>query len=168
MTISESDHTLSPELASRVSAIIASAWTASLATVGNDGPSVCAVFYVYMGDGKFGFKSRRSSEHMKNLSTQSNASLLVFNPDSTYAAKFGVQMRGQVRECTDVNEMAQVINLYSDRFEGAGKKLTAPETMLLPSTESTFFIFQAARLKLVDESPEANRTMSDYASFPDI
>ncbi|OHV40815.1 hypothetical protein BCD49_39345 [Pseudofrankia sp. EUN1h] len=103
---------------------------------------------------------------MRNVARSPSASLLVVSPESTYAAKFGIQIRGQVRACADVEEMAQVITLYSSAFEGAGKKLSDPETMLLTSTESTFFVFQAERVKLIDESPSANRTTTEYASFP--
>ncbi|HEV2403001.1 MAG TPA: hypothetical protein VGS08_02250 [Candidatus Saccharimonadales bacterium] len=149
----------------RASNIIRAGTVAGLATDGKNGPDLCAVFYVVMEGGRLGFKSRRSSTHMRNLATRPQAAALVYAHTSTYSAKFGVQLKGVVRGTRNLDEMAELVELYVDQFQGAGKKLGSIETLADPTTESTFFVFEIAEFRLVDESPQGNFTMLDFEPF---
>lgn len=143
---------------------IAEGKIAALATSGPTGPEVCAVFYVLMGN-RLAFKSRRSSAHMRNVRSNPIASALVYSHDSTYMSKLGVQIKGQVREVSSFDEMSALTGLYFSQFEGSANKIADIDTLTLPSTESTFFVFEMSKYRLIDEEPNGNFTMVEYASW---
>lgn len=145
--------------------IIRNGTIAALASTGQDGPNACVVFYVWLGDSRFGFKSRRASEHMTNLSQDARAALVVYAHESTYASKVGVQLKGTVREARDVAEMDAIVERYSAEFDGAGKKLGSSAELLQADTASTFFVFDASWFRLIDEGPTGNRTMGAMGAW---
>jgi nitroimidazol reductase NimA-like FMN-containing flavoprotein (pyridoxamine 5'-phosphate oxidase superfamily) len=137
----------------------------ALASTGVDGPGVCTVFYVWLRDDRFAFKSRRASHHMVNLANDPRTALAVYDHESNYHAKRGVQLAGTVREIPAVEEMTDVVGAYCERFPGAEKKLGRPETLIGASVGSTFFVVEVATFRLVDEGPDGNATMLEMAPW---
>jgi uncharacterized protein YhbP (UPF0306 family) len=154
-------------LRDRALAVIGSGTVAGLATQSEVGPDVCAIFYVCLADGRLGFKSRRASQHMRNVKGNSSVALIAYSHESTYSVKLGVQLKGSVREAHSASEMAEIVAAYAVRFEGAAKKLGSAEELCLKSTESTFFICELGMFRLIDEDPHSNNTMVEYQAVVD-
>jgi nitroimidazol reductase NimA-like FMN-containing flavoprotein (pyridoxamine 5'-phosphate oxidase superfamily) len=138
---------------------------ATLASTGDDGPGACAIFYVWLDDSRFGFKSRRGSAHMGNLGSDERAAIMIYDHGSDYRSKVGVQLKGRVREARDADEMEAIVDRYTAAFDGAGKKLGSPAELLEETTASTFFIFDASEFRLVEETPSANNTMNEMSAW---
>jgi nitroimidazol reductase NimA-like FMN-containing flavoprotein (pyridoxamine 5'-phosphate oxidase superfamily) len=156
------------QIESRLVSVIRGGTIAALASSASDGPLVCAIFYILLGGPRFAFKSRRGSEHMRSLSKNPRSSLVIYSHASTYESKVGVQIKGRVREASDSGEMTAIVESYSARFEGSGKKLPNIATLLDSTTESTFFVFDADSYRLIDESSDGNWTMDRFAPFIEV
>lgn len=105
---------------------------------------------------------------MRSLSKNPRSSLVIYSHASTYESKVGVQIKGRVREASDSGEMTAIVESYSARFEGSGKKLPNIATLLDSTTESTFFVFDADSYRLIDESSDGNWTMDRFAPFIEV
>src|SRR4051812_2823427 len=62
---------------------------------------VAIVFYV-VEDDRLYFKSRTGSNHSKHLQSHSSASFGVYEKNSSYDAKYGAQLLGNVSRVRDV------------------------------------------------------------------
>lgn len=127
-------------------------------------PEACVIFYIVM-DGRLVFKSRTASNHSQAFANNAKAGLTVYYHQSEYDAKYGVQLKGAVRRIVDIQEMRQATMLYDQRFAGAAAKLPSMEELVAPECSSTFYYFEPSAFKIIDESPAANRTMSEYADI---
>lgn len=133
---------------------------AALASSGTTGPGACAIFYVWLGDARFGFKSRRASEHMGNFGSDARAALMIYDHASDYSSKVGVQIKGSVREVRDAEEMEAIVGRYGATFSGSDKKLGPIAELLDEATASTFFVFEANEFRMIEETPSSNGTMA--------
>lgn len=140
----------------------------SLATAENGTANLATVFFVY-SEGALFFKSRTHSRHSLHAHNNPHAAFTAYDHASHFADKYGVQLEGQVARITDETEMAAAIALFNKRFpeyaEKYAAKLPPLSELCSPAVTSTYYRFSIARFKIVDENPDANRTMPDYEIF---
>lgn len=141
---------------------------AALATSDSGGPMVCAVFYVVDSSGQLGFKSRRSAQHIAAVQEDPRAAIAVYDYRSNYSEKWGVQLRGMVREIVATATMSEIVDLYGKRFAGSAGKLPSIQELVLPETASTFFLFEAESFRLIAEDRESVRTMGPYEPYEGV
>ena len=131
-----------------------------LATSSEGQPQACTIFFVVADDGSVCFKSRSGSDHMRALREDDRAALAVYDHDSTYSMKSGVQVKGTVERISDENVMERVVRQYSSCFEGAQEKFDPVERLVRLDAESTMFRLVPTSYKFID-GPSA-RLDADY------
>lgn len=120
-----------------------------MATNGVYGVEAATIFYVTEDASRLYYKSRTASNHAASLIKANKAALCVYDHNSTYVAKTGVQLLGNSGRVLDAAEMEKVVALYSQRFgEPAAKKLVLADLLALNS-DSTFYWFDITAYKLV-------------------
>jgi uncharacterized protein YhbP (UPF0306 family) len=137
----------------------------TLASVGDGSPAAATIFYVRGAHTVLYFKSRTASTHSRNLLGSDHAAMTIYDHGATYARKHGIQLRGHVRRVVALDEMANVVELYSAAFEGSGSKLPSLEVLVSDTVASTFYAFDMADYKITLETPEENATMLEFDAF---
>lgn len=136
-----------------------------LGTVFEGKPMTATIFLVTENAVRLYYKSRTDSHHAKALWENPAAALAVYDEESSYEAKTGVQLMGRSAPVTDADEMAQVVELYGEKFGSqAAAKLKLKE-LLAPDAVSTMFYFDVVDYKLV--SHELDVHMTFYESYED-
>lgn len=97
---------------------------------------------------------------MRALREDDRAALAVYDHDSTYSMKSGVQVKGTVERISDENVMERVVRQYSSCFEGAQEKFDPVERLVRLDAESTMFRLVPTSYKFID-GPSA-RLDADY------
>lgn len=136
---------------------------AVLGGIADSQPIVCSVFYVVGSNGEIYFKSRTDSMHSRAFMDNPRAGLAIYDHESNYDDKTGVQLIGLVSRVTEQVEMQSVVKLYSAMFgESAAKKLHIEE-LLSKNTKSTMFRFDVCKVKLVSHELEIH--MPEYEAM---
>jgi len=119
-----------------------------LGTVLEGKPLTATIFVVTADGSRLYYKSRTDSLHAKALWENPQAALAVYDEESNYEAKTGVQLTGVSGQVTDREEMARMVALYGNKFGSqAAAKLNLEE--LLAGEVSTMFYFDVQEYKLV-------------------
>jgi uncharacterized protein YhbP (UPF0306 family) len=125
----------------------------TLAVVGEDGsPRVATIFYVCDGPNSLIFKSRSGSEHMQRLFEDPRAALGVYDHESNYKEKQGVQLLGSVSRISDPQIMESLVDAYGNRFAGARDKFAAIDELISPGAPSTLFRFEIKEAKVTSSA----------------
>jgi len=135
-----------------------------LATISPDGiPQAATVFFVTDDQGGLVFKSRSASDHMVSLKRNPAAALAVYDHNSNYKDKAGVQLRGTVSPITDVREMQDYVKKYGNTFTGSLEKFDPVETLVAIDASSTLFRFQITSFKFTDS--QQGRADTEYKDW---
>lgn len=122
-----------------------------LATISPDGiPQAATVFFVTDDQGGLVFKSRSASDHMVSLKRNPAAALAVYDHNSNYKDKAGVQLRGTVSPINEIEEMRTYVEKYGSTFAGSLEKFDPVETLVSTDASSTLFRFQIISYKFTD------------------
>lgn len=136
---------------------------ACLATVNESCvPDICTVIYAQDEQLNLYFKSRTTSRHSLNLISQARCAVAVYDHDSTYLKKSGVQLLGRAHRITDAQSMKWAVDTYSARFASAGAKFPDLKDLIQPDTPSTMFQFEPTGARFLHDS---HHTSDDYTSL---
>lgn len=102
------------------------------------------VFYAMESDNSLLLKSHTTSHHGSVIKSGANVVVVVYDMNSTYTNKTGVQLRGICERIYDRDEMKNAVKIYSDTFEGAAARFAPLEELVSAEAKSTLF-----RIKLV-------------------
>lgn len=138
----------------------------NLATSDGDSLNLVTIFYVRYNKCLF-FKSRTTSVHSLHVEKNKKIVFTAYSHDSNYSDKYGVQIKGSATRITDHETMKMAVNLYSERFDGAGAKLPSIEELCSPEIKSTFYKLEIDSFKIIDEEKTRgiDRTMSGYETI---
>jgi uncharacterized protein YhbP (UPF0306 family) len=130
--------------------VIDSNFIFSLAVSTEDTPYLCTAFYVTNDNKTFYFKSRTESDHSKSLVNGDKAAISIYEPNSTYSEKSGIQGIGTVQRVRNVSEMAEVVALYGKRFAGAEKRFAELPELIADFVSSTMYKFTIEQAKVMN------------------
>lgn len=136
---------------------------AVLATMQGSQPIVSTVFYVVGDCGQIYFKSRTDSLHSKSFTVSPKAAFAIYDHQSTYDDKTGVQIIGTVTRVIERSEMKIVVDLYSCKFGASAAKKLQLDDLLSSETKSTMYLLDVGKVKLV--SHELDIHMPEYESL---
>jgi uncharacterized protein YhbP (UPF0306 family) len=94
-------------------------------------------------------KFQTSSEHAQNLQANPHCAFAVYDHQSTYRNKSGVQLLGKCVRITDKAEMQAAIDLYSEILPGARERFAPLDELLAKNSKSTLYVMEVAKGKLV-------------------
>ncbi|MBD8894121.1 pyridoxamine 5'-phosphate oxidase family protein [Roseibium litorale] len=124
-----------------------------LATLAADGsPQAATIFYIFDNEGGLIFKSRATSEHIIGLEKNSLAAVAVYDHESNYKEKTGVQLKGVVSRITDFSRMSDYIVQYGKSFEGSLEKFSPVAELISSAASSTLYRFQVSSFKYTDSA----------------
>jgi uncharacterized protein YhbP (UPF0306 family) len=118
----------------------------------NNMPMVFTAWYVTENCKVLYYKSRTESSHAIALVDNPNISLAIYDHNSSYSSKTGVQLKGKVSRVTDLLEMTKVVKMYSEAFVGSGAKLQNIPELISSYVKSTMFKITLEQVKMVDSS----------------
>lgn len=123
---------------------------AALAVVSKQwGVQVTSVFYAVEGDMSILIKSHVTSDHGKEMMLNNKVSLAIYDKQSSYSQKKGMQLRGICERITDAEEMRNAVKIYSDRFEGAAARFLPIEELISEDVKSTLFRIKIQSGKMI-------------------
>jgi uncharacterized protein YhbP (UPF0306 family) len=126
-----------------------------------EGKPMTATIFIVTGDGRrLYYKSRTDSQHAKALWENKAAALAVYDEESSYEAKTGVQLTGTSGQVMDAGEMEKVVMLYGRKFGAQAAAKLSVAALLVPDAVSTMFYFDVEEYKLV--SHELDVHMKSY------
>lgn len=128
---------------------------ACLATVSEScEPDICTLIYAQDEYEQLNlyFKSRTTSRHSLNLASRAYCAVAVYDHDSTYLKKSGVQLLGQTYRITDAQAMKRAVDAYSARFSSAGAKFQPLNDLIQLDAPSTMFKFEPTEARFLHES----------------
>jgi len=98
-----------------------------------------AVFYAIEGDFSLLVKSHRTSDHGKVMQVNPRVVLTIYDPNSTYTEKSGVQLRAICARIYDKAEMQNAVEVYAKTFPGAKQRFAPLDELISPDAKSTLF-----------------------------
>lgn len=123
---------------------------ASLAVVSSDwGVQVTTVFYAVESEMSLLIKSHVTSDHGKEMLINKKVAVAIYDVNSTYSEKQGVQLRGICERILDAKEMENAVKIYSDTFEGAGQRFLPIEELISKDVKSTLFRIKIESGKMI-------------------
>jgi len=134
-----------------------------MAVAQNNNPYASTIFYTTPDAHNLYFKSRTGSNHSRIIGSNPRVAGAIYDHDSTYKQKAGVQLLGTVERLASLREVVTAITLYSEQFEGAGEKLKSPEALIRSSAESAFYRLTVTHVKIVDVARDL--LINDYQSW---
>ena len=102
------------------------------------------VFYAIENENSLLIKSHTTSHHGSVIKNGAKVAVAIFDAQSTYSNKTGVQLRGICERIYDKDEMLNAVKIYSDTFEGAASRFAPIDELISRDAKSTLF-----RIKLV-------------------
>lgn len=136
-----------------ISSFLSRGFFACLATASEScEPDICTITYAQDEQLNLYFKSKTSRRHSVNIASQTRCAVAVYDPESTYLKKSGVQLLGRARRITDAQSMKRAVDTYSARFGSAGARLPDVDELLRPDILNTMFIFEPTAAKFLHES----------------
>jgi len=108
------------------------------------GISATTVFYAVESEHSLLIKSHTTSNHGRDMQLNPRGCFVIYDGNSIYTNKSGIQLRCEVERITDYNEMISAVAAYSKNFIGAGKRFASIEELILVDAKSTLF-----RLKII-------------------
>jgi len=125
-------------------------FTAVLGTSDNDNPHVCSIYYVTDGEEIY-FKSQNKAQHSKIIQENHKAALAIYDHNSNYSDKKGIQLAGSVERINTTEEIEKIRELFqahSALKEGADK-MTDPQDFI-GDTKAGFYKFKISKAKMTD------------------
>jgi len=115
---------------------------AVIATPRSDwGVQVATVFYA-TNDGRSLFmKFHTTSDHGSQIKRNPRVAAAIYNHDSTYHEKYGVQLLGYCKQITNRELLENGMEIFSHKFPGARERFAPIDELLSPSVKSTLFCF---------------------------
>jgi len=143
---------------------VAERFTGTLGTSNRDGePRLATVYYIFDGQRSLVFKSRSSSEHIKNVFRSPSAAFSVYDHASNYTIKSGIQLIGKISRISDQTTMKKLVKAYGQKFEGADKKFDPVALLVRKEAESTLFCFEIKSFKFT--STQNSRADMEYLEW---
>ena len=102
------------------------------------------VFYAVESEVSLLIKSHTASNHGRDMQLNPKVVLVIYDCESIYTNKSGVQLRCEVEKITDYDEMVNAVAVYSKSFPGAEQRFAPIEELISEDVKSTLF-----RLKIV-------------------
>jgi len=123
---------------------------ATLATNGEAWPNQIATIFYATNDGSTLYaKFHILSDHGRAISRDKRVSLSIYNHNSTYHEKYGVQLRGHCYRVSDESELRSAIDIYSNTFNGARERFDPVDVLLSDKAVSTLFRIDILSGKIV-------------------
>ena len=123
---------------------------ASLAVISSEwGVQVTTVFYAVEGSMSLLIKSHVTSDHGKEMLVNKKVSVAIYDTESTYSEKRGVQLRGVCERILDAKEMENAVKIYSNTFEGSAKRFASIEELISKDVKSTLFRIKIESGKMI-------------------
>lgn len=123
---------------------------ACISTVAQDWPTqVATVFYATKSGNTLFSKFTQASDHGKAISNDQRICLAIYDHNSSYLKKEGIQARAICHRIEEYNEMQEAIELYADTFPGSRNRFLPIEDMLKIDVKSTLYRIDIVSLKLV-------------------
>jgi uncharacterized protein YhbP (UPF0306 family) len=146
-----------------IASFLSRGFIACLATVSEScEPDICTLIYAQDEQLNLYFKSRTTGRHSLNLAFRERCAVAVYDHDSTYLKKSGVQLLGRAHRITDAQAMEQAVNIYSARFSSAGAKFQPLNDLIRPDAPSTMYKFEPTVARFLHES---KHTSDDYVDL---
>ena len=117
-----------------------------------DEPYTCTAWYVTANAHALYFKSRTASVHSRVLLRNPKAAIAIYDHQSTYSSKAGIQAVGVVERVRDMTEIVHVVKMYGDAFQGAGEKLQSLPDLIGEYVKSAMYKLTINKIKMVDSS----------------
>jgi uncharacterized protein YhbP (UPF0306 family) len=118
---------------------------AVLAAVSQEwGVQATTVFYAVEKDFSLLVKSHQASDHGKGMRANPQIVLTIYDSNSTYTEKSGVQLRAICERIYDKVEMQNAVKIYSETFSGAEQRFASLDELVSSDSKSTLF-----RMKIV-------------------
>lgn len=147
----------------RIDTFIKSHFVLVLAVAQTNSPYASTIFYATPDAHNLYFKSRTASNHSRIIQSNPRVAAAIYDHDSNYMQKAGIQLLGTVERVVNLREVVTAIALYSEQFQGAGDKLKSPEALISGSAESAFYRLTVTHVKIVDVANDL--LISDYESW---
>lgn len=116
-----------------------SGWKTQLATI----------YYATENGFDLYMKFHLGSDHGTQVRKDSKVALAIYDHNSTYSEKYGVQLLGICRQVTERKELLHAIEIFSNKFPGARKRFAPIEELLSPKVKSTLFHFEPSSGKML-------------------
>lgn len=94
-------------------------------------------------------KFHLGSDHGTQIRKDSKVALAIYDHNSTYTEKYGVQLLGVCRQVTEREELLRAIEIFSNKFSGARQRFAPLAELLSPDVKSTLFHFQPTLGKML-------------------
>jgi uncharacterized protein YhbP (UPF0306 family) len=130
--------------------------TATIATVGPDGPWAAAVFYVNE-DLDLWWLSKPGARHSINLARDPRAAVTIQEDYGSRAAVQGVQMEGVVTEVRLPALAAGAMRLYVAKHAAAGELSRSPLEIATALTSTRAYHFEPTRAYFIDNTRGSGR-----------
>ena len=125
------------------------------------GVQATTVFYAVEKEFSLLVKSHRTSDHGKEMQENPQIVLAIYDSNSTYTEKAGVQLRAYCERIYDKTEMQNAVEIYSRTFPGAEQRFAPVEELISEDVKSTLFRMKIVAGKMITP----NGYSSDYQKF---
>lgn len=113
------------------------------------GVQAATVYYATKNGLDLYMKFHVGSDKGCQLRKDPRVALAIYDHDSTYSEKQGVQLLGECTMVTDRDELLDAIEVFSNKFPGARERFAPLDELLSPDVKSTLFHFVATRGKML-------------------
>lgn len=114
-------------------------WNTQLATI----------FYATENGIDLYMKFHLGSDHGIQIKKDSKVALAIYDHNSMYTEKYGVQLLGICRQVTEREELLRAIEIFSNKFPGARQRFATVDELLSPGVKSTLFHFRPSFGKML-------------------
>lgn len=121
-------------------------------------PSLFTAFYVTDDAHTLYYKSRTQSNHSRIVATNPTVAVVIYDHQSSYSKKAGIQATGVVERVQGLSEMGRAVELYSRAFKGSGEKFAALPELVSEFVKSTLYKITLQTIKMVDTESEIEMT----------
>lgn len=113
------------------------------------GVQAATVFYATENGDDLYMKFHVGSDKGQQIMKNPKVALAIYDHDSTYTEKYGVQLLGECRRVTDREELLSAIEIFSNKFPGARERFAPIDELLSDNVKSTLFHFKAVSGKML-------------------
>lgn len=102
---------------------------------------LATIYYATENGRDLYMKFHVGSVHGTQIRKDSEVALAIYDHNSTYSEKYGVQLQGICRQVTEREELLKAIEIFSNKFLGARERFAPIDELLSPDVKSTIFHF---------------------------
>jgi len=110
---------------------------------------LATIFYATENGIDLYMKFHLGSDHETQVRKDSKVALAIYDHNSTYTEKYGVQLLGICRQVTEREELLRAIEIFSNKFPGARQRFAPIDELLSPDVKSTLFHFRPSYGKML-------------------